>query len=86
MNIFAKILAAILAGEVLATSALAQSATSLVVPVDAGPGAVVYVRCRPDVATGANESAYVEQGMLVALPVATGRDSTSRRSTMSSTP
>ena len=42
---------------------------SLVVPVDAGPGAVVYVRCRPDVATGANESAYVEQGMLVALPV-----------------
>ena len=42
---------------------------SLVAPVDAGAGAVVYVRCRPDAATGANDSAKVEQGMLVALPV-----------------
>lgn len=44
---------------------------SLLVPVDAPEGAAVYVRCRPDVATGTNESAYIEGGILVAIPVST---------------
>ena len=42
---------------------------TLVAPVDAGEGALVYVRCRPDAATGTNESAYIESGILVAIPV-----------------
>jgi len=42
---------------------------SLLVPVDAPDGAAVYVRCRPDAATGTNESAYIEAGILVAIPV-----------------
>jgi hypothetical protein len=42
---------------------------SLVVPFDAGAGAAVYVRCRPDASTGTNDSAYIEQGILVAIPV-----------------
>lgn len=50
-------------------SAGAVETLSLLAPVDTGNGAVVSVRCRPDVATGANESAYVENGMLVAIPV-----------------
>jgi hypothetical protein len=42
---------------------------TLLATVDAGGGASVYVRCRPDVATGAADSAYVESGILVAIPV-----------------
>jgi len=42
---------------------------TLLAPVDAGGGATVYVRCRPDVATGTNESAYMESGILTAIPV-----------------
>lgn len=41
---------------------------TLLAAVDAGGGASVYVRCRPDVATGAADSAYVESGLLVAVP------------------
>jgi hypothetical protein len=42
---------------------------TLLAPVDAGAGATVYVRCRPDAATGTNESAYMESGILTAIPV-----------------
>jgi hypothetical protein len=44
---------------------------ALVTPVDTGSGSPVQIRCRPDVATGTNESAYIENGMLVAVPVDT---------------
>lgn len=52
-------------------SAGAVETLSILSPVDAGTGAVISIRCRPDVATGTNESAYVENGMLVAVPVDT---------------
>lgn len=42
---------------------------SLLMPVDAGSGGAVSVRCRPDTATGGREKTYIEQGMLVATPV-----------------
>ena len=43
MNIFAKTLAAIAAGALLATSALAQSAASLVVPIENEPAPRLFV-------------------------------------------
>jgi hypothetical protein len=44
---------------------------TLVAPVDAGEGTTVYVRCRPDTATGTNESSYMESGIITAIPVST---------------
>jgi hypothetical protein len=41
---------------------------SLLAPIDAGDGAVVTVRCRPDASTGNPDSSYVESGILVAVP------------------
>jgi len=43
MNIFARTLAAIAVAELLATSALAQSAASLVVPVEKEPAPALFV-------------------------------------------
>jgi hypothetical protein len=41
---------------------------SLLAPIDAGNGATVSVRCRPDASTGNPDSSYIESGILVAMP------------------
>jgi hypothetical protein len=50
-------------------SAGAVETLSLVQPIDVGAGAAVSIRCRPDVATGTAQSAYVENGVVTAVPV-----------------
>jgi hypothetical protein len=50
-------------------SAGAVETLSLVQPIDTGAGAAISIRCRPDVTTGNAQSAYIESGMLIAVPV-----------------
>ena len=55
-------------GAVAGDGVGAVETLSLLAPIDAGDGAVVRVRCRPDASTGNPDSSYIESGMLVAVP------------------
>jgi hypothetical protein len=50
-------------------SAGAVETLSLVQPIDVGAAVAVSIRCRPDAATGAAQSAYIEGGIVIAVPV-----------------
>ncbi len=57
-------------GGVPGDSAGAVETLSFLLPIDAGDGDgdTIAIRCRPDAPTGSHESAYIESGILVAVP------------------
>ena len=55
-------------GHTATDSSGAVETMSFLLPIDAGTGLLVTVKCRPDSATGGNDKTYVESGVLTAVP------------------